>query len=154
VNSDQAALIRDLLVRAREAQRDASILTPGCERGAALRAAEAILLAARALLVRTGLDRADWAAVTLLFDRHLVATELVSKACGEALHKALRARREADEGDLPVFYPARVQALRDAAAAILAEAEIVLESPLSEAGATARSRNGAEAEAEPDEAEI
>ncbi|HVY60483.1 MAG TPA: hypothetical protein VHF22_02470, partial [Planctomycetota bacterium] len=53
--------------------------------------------------------------------------DLVSKACGEAAHRALRTRREADEADHAVFYAARAEAIRDEARALLAEAHIVLE---------------------------
>jgi hypothetical protein len=71
-------------------------------------------------------------AATLEFDRALVATDLVSKMCGEAMHRALRCRRESEETDLgeSAFYAARTQSMRDAAAAILAEAEIILDRDL------------------------
>lgn len=129
VPPDQAALARELLGRAYEAQRDASLLhwDGGSLRGAALRAADATILGARALLATRGLDRTDPAAVVVLFDRQLVATDHVSRACGEVLHRAHRARRELEETDHPGFYAARVQSVREGAAALLAEARILLE---------------------------
>ncbi len=128
-NPDLSALARDLLERAHEALADAAIVASGggSARGAALRAADAALLGARALLAPSGLVQTEAAAVALLFDRRLVAADAVTKACGEAVHRALRARREGDEADVPaLFYPARVQSLRDGAAALLAEADIIL----------------------------
>jgi hypothetical protein len=106
-------------------------------RGAVLRASAAAIDAARALLAALGLDAPDAAAAALLFGRHLVATDLVSRPSGVALHQALRAVRETADADLPVLYEARVAAIRDGAALLLAEAEIVLDRLVGEAQAPA-----------------
>ena len=124
----RALLARHLLRRGHEALEDAQeLLARRRLRGAIGRAVDATLAGARALLAPRGLDCAEIAAATVLFDRHLVATDVVSRACGLALHRALRARRETEEGDFPVLYEARVDAVRDGAAGLLAEADIVLD---------------------------
>lgn len=136
MTAGRAQLARHLLTRGREALEDAeTLLAAGRLRGAALRAADAALDGARALLAPLGLDSTDPAAATLLFLRHLVATDLVSLRCGLAAQQALRARREIEEGDLPALYEARVAALREGAVLVLGEADIVLDRLVGEAPA-------------------
>lgn len=124
----RALLARHLLRRGAEALRDAELLLrEGRLRGAILRATDAALACGRALVVPRGADCRELAALAAVFDRQLVATDVISRACGLALHRALRARREAEEGDIPVVYAARAEAVRDGARALFAEAEILLE---------------------------
>jgi uncharacterized protein (UPF0332 family) len=126
-------MARHLLARSREALEDArTLLAARRLRGGALRAVDATIDAARALLAPLGLDTTDPAGAAALFDRRLVATDLVSRGCGLALHQALRALAEARLGDVPVLYDARAAALRDGAALLLAEAEIVIERLIAE----------------------
>lgn len=119
---------RRLLERAHAALLDADLLgrSGAGSEGAALLACEAAHLAARALLAPLDLDRVDPAAATLLLDARLVATDRISRACGEALHRALRARREVAEAEGAGLYAARLRALRDGAALLVAEADILL----------------------------
>jgi uncharacterized protein (UPF0332 family) len=136
----RALLARHLVRRGKEAVRDADVLLAGKRlRAATLCACDAIADAVRALLVPLGLDASEPAAGAALFDRQLVATDLVSRPCGLAVHRALRARREIEQGDIPVLYDARAIAVRDGAVLLLAEAEIVVERlladvPLTEPG--------------------
>lgn len=121
-------LARHLLRRAHEALDDAGrLLRERRLRGAAGRAIDAALDGARALLAPRGLDCPEIGAATVVFDRQLVATDMVSRTCAVAIHRALRTARELFEGDIPVLYEARVAAVRDGAAALLAEADIVID---------------------------
>jgi uncharacterized protein (UPF0332 family) len=134
----RGALARHLLALAREALDDAALLLGGGRlRGAALRASHAAFAAARALLTPRGLDAPDPAAAALLFGRHFVATDLVSRPCGLAVQHALRTLGEVEASDVPLLYEARVAALREGAALVLAEADIVLDRILAELPAAA-----------------
>lgn len=142
---------RDLLERAKDAMIDADALSRagGSLAGTALRASDAAHLTARALLAPLGLDRADPLAATLLVDMRLVATEKISRAAGEALHRALRAGRECREADPVALFLARVDALREGARLLIAEADIVLGRDVAEPGAAPPSAGDDDEEALP-----
>jgi len=149
-----ARVARHLLERARAARRDgetllararAERLPDAALRGAALRLAHATEDAARALLAARGRDpEDDLGLLVALFDREIAATDLVSKTCAEALHRAWRAHLETRLGDVPSLYAARVEALREGAASVIGEVEIVLEKALPDVDAEAGTPAGEE----------